>query len=89
MYTMNNLTNQLLVDHISIVSDKDILVNHTSDSKHGKTSVVEFLVLVHNPAFITVIDPIGGSEEVTRVVSWSGLDLFGKPFNSYAFRGIL
>ena len=75
------LTNKLLVHHVTIVTNKDILVDHTSDGKHGKTAVVELLVLVHDPALITVVNPVGGSEKITRVVSWSGLDLLTEPLD--------
>lgn len=79
------LTNKLLVHHVTIVTDKDVLVNHTGDRKHGKTSVVKLLVLVHYPALIAVIDPIGRTEKITRVVSRSGLDLLTEPLDGFKF----
>ena len=67
---------------VTVFSNKNILVDHAGDGKHCKTSVVELLVLVWNPAFIAVIHPVCGSEEIPGNVSWSLLNLLGEPLNS-------
>jgi len=77
-----DLTHKLLVHHITIVPNKDILVDNTSNGKHDKTSIAELLVLVIHPSSITVVHPVGSAEEISRFISRSLLNLLSKPFNS-------
>lgn len=76
------LTNKLLVHHITIVTDEDILVDNTSNGKHGKTSIAKLLVLVIDPSGITVVHPVSSAEKIARFISRSFLNLLSKPFNS-------
>mmetsp|Transcript_4500 Transcript_4500/g.7387 ORF Transcript_4500/g.7387 Transcript_4500/m.7387 type:complete len:204 (-) Transcript_4500:62-673(-) len=76
------LTDKLPVHHVTVLSSEDILVDHSSDGKHGKTSVAELLVLVLHPTFITVVNPVGSSKKITGFVSWSLFNLLGQPLNS-------
>mmetsp|Transcript_11870 Transcript_11870/g.25516 ORF Transcript_11870/g.25516 Transcript_11870/m.25516 type:complete len:225 (+) Transcript_11870:231-905(+) len=78
----DNLTDKLPVHHITIFASEDILVNHTSNGKHSKTSIVHLLVLVRNPSLITVVNPVGGSKKITRLISRSLLNLLSEPLNS-------
>jgi hypothetical protein len=71
-------------DLVSVVLEENVLSEDSSESKHSKTSIVEFSVLVANPSFIAVVDPVSRSEDVTGDVARALLDLFRQPLNRTA-----
>ena len=72
----------VLKDHITVVVVVKSLNQDSHECYHGKSSIVDFLVLVVNPTGITVINPVGGTEKVTRLVSRTFLDLFSYIFGN-------
>jgi len=74
--------NLVLEDLITVVSIVKILNKDSHESNHGKTSIVDFPVLVINPSLITIINPVRSSEDITWLVSRACLDLLREPLNS-------
>ena len=81
---LNSLLNQRLEDLITIVMELKVLSDHAHNGEHSKTAVVDLLVLVVNPSLIAVVNPVGGTEDVSGLVSGSGLDLLSEPFDGTA-----
>ena len=71
-------------DHVTVVTEKSVLREDTKKSKHGQTSIGDFVVLVGNPSFVTVIHPEGGTEQVTRLVSRAFLDFLSNVLDDAA-----
>mmetsp|Transcript_5262 Transcript_5262/g.15375 ORF Transcript_5262/g.15375 Transcript_5262/m.15375 type:complete len:214 (-) Transcript_5262:33-674(-) len=76
--------NLVLEDHVSVVVEVEGLDEDSHEGNHGQSSVVDLLVLVVDPAIIGVIDPVGGSQKVSGLVSWALLDLLGQPLDGAA-----
>eukprot|EP00531_Pseudo-nitzschia_arenysensis_P002723 CAMPEP_0116119746 /NCGR_PEP_ID=MMETSP0329-20121206/2809_1 /TAXON_ID=697910 /ORGANISM="Pseudo-nitzschia arenysensis, Strain B593" /LENGTH=290 /DNA_ID=CAMNT_0003613475 /DNA_START=213 /DNA_END=1082 /DNA_ORIENTATION=- len=74
----------LFEDHVTVVALVDGLRNDSHESNHRQSSVVDFLVLVVNPSFIGVVNPVGSSQKIARLVSRAVLDLLGEPFDGTA-----
>ena len=55
------LLNQRLEDLVTIVVELDVLSDYAHDGKHCQPSVVDFLVLVVNPALVAVVNPVGST----------------------------
>ena len=68
-------------DHVTVVVLVDGLRKDSHKGNHRQSSVIDFLVLVVNPSLIGVVDPVGGSQNITGDVSGAVLDFLGKPFN--------
>lgn len=71
-------------DLISIVSKVKILYKDSHKGNHGKTSIVNLLVLIIHPSLITIVYPIGSSKDITRLISRTSLNLLSEPLNSSA-----
>lgn len=67
---------------ISIVSKVKILYKDSHKGNHGKTSIVNLLVLIIYPSLITIVYPIGSSKDITWLISRTSLNLLSKPLNS-------
>jgi len=74
----------LFEDLITVVSIEKVLDDDSHYGDHSKTSVVDLLVLVVNPALIAIINPVRGSEDVSWDVSRALLDILCDPLNSPA-----
>ena len=79
----------MLEDHVTVVVIVSSLSNDAHKGNHCKSSIADLPVLVVNPSSITVIDPVGGSEDVTSLVSWALLDLLSHPFDGSASKNEL
>jgi hypothetical protein len=79
----------LLEDHITVVVIVLSLNQDAHKGNHCKSSVADLPVLVVQPSSITVIDPVGGSKDVTGLVSRTLLDLLSQPFNGSASKNEL
>mmetsp|Transcript_2327 Transcript_2327/g.5018 ORF Transcript_2327/g.5018 Transcript_2327/m.5018 type:complete len:206 (+) Transcript_2327:209-826(+) len=81
MVVLQNLTDKLLVHHIAVIPNEDILVHDTGEGEHGETPVVDLLVLVGNPAFIAVVNPVRSSKKISGNISGPFLNLLSQPLN--------
>jgi hypothetical protein len=86
---INGWTCLLLEDHVTVVVIVRSLNQDAHEGNHCKSSVADLPVLVVHPSSITVIGPVGGSEDVTGLVSWAFLDLLSQPFNGSASKNEL
>merc|ERR1719215_46345 len=71
----------LFEDLVTVVSIKQILNYDSHDGNHGKTSIVDLLVLVIDPALIAVIHPVRCAEQISRHVTGTLLNVLCEPFN--------
>eukprot|EP00566_Odontella_aurita_P019556 CAMPEP_0113527068 /NCGR_PEP_ID=MMETSP0015_2-20120614/1093_1 /TAXON_ID=2838 /ORGANISM="Odontella" /LENGTH=298 /DNA_ID=CAMNT_0000425467 /DNA_START=134 /DNA_END=1031 /DNA_ORIENTATION=- /assembly_acc=CAM_ASM_000160 len=78
------LRNEGLEDLITVVAKEKVLGEDAHEGKHGKASVLDLPVLVVDPALVRVIDPVGGSEDVSSLVPRAVLDLLGEPLDGAA-----
>mmetsp|Transcript_8515 Transcript_8515/g.12754 ORF Transcript_8515/g.12754 Transcript_8515/m.12754 type:complete len:212 (+) Transcript_8515:442-1077(+) len=68
-------------DLVTVVSKEKILGKDSHKGKHGKTTIINLLILVIHPSLITIIHPIRGPQNITRLVSRSLPDTLRQPFN--------
>jgi hypothetical protein len=61
-----------------------VLSDHAHDGKHSKTAVVDLPVLVVEPSLVAVVNPVGGTKDVSGLVSGPGFDLLSEPLDGAA-----